>query len=157
MCNRYLIYCFFFFFSIVLDSYFIFISRNLLKLKQFQDAEFVVQGVMVGSMRLPLHGHFEERDNVLTSVVIVHRGTKVRVGSGFSAEDRIRFGKDPSLIVGKTITVKYYEESKALTKGDNGSTADGEQDHDTDDDQSGLWSLRFPTVKAIYEDGPRDI
>jgi hypothetical protein len=114
---------------------------------------------MVGSMRLPLHGHFEERDNVLTNVVIHHRGTKVRVGSGFSAEDRIRFGKDPSLIVGKTITVKYFEESKALTKDDNGSTANGGQnDREGDEDgQGGLWSLRFPTVKAIYEDGPRDI
>ncbi|KAK3820029.1 MAG: hypothetical protein J3Q66DRAFT_281275 [Benniella sp.] len=135
-------------------------SRNLLKIKQYQDAEFVVQGVMVGSMRLPLHGHFEERDNVLTNVVILHRGTKVRVGSGFSAEDRIRFGKDPSLIVGKTITVKYFEESKALTKDDNGSTANGGQDNKEEDDedgQGGLWSLRFPTVKAIYEDGPRDI
>ncbi|KAG0292206.1 hypothetical protein BGZ98_002678, partial [Dissophora globulifera] len=80
-------------------------SRSLLKIKQFQDAEFVVQEAMFGSMRLPFQGRYEERDNVLTNVVVLHRGNRVRVGSGFSVEDRIRFGKNPSLIIGKTITV----------------------------------------------------
>ncbi|KAI8597215.1 hypothetical protein EDD21DRAFT_311113 [Dissophora ornata] len=131
-------------------------SRNLLKIKQFQDAEFTVQEAMLGSMRLPLRGEFEERDNVLTNVVVLHRGNRVRVGSGFSAEDRIRFGKDPSLIIGKTITVQYFGESKSLSEAirtSSSSTAQGSSDNEGD----GAWSLRFPTVKAIYDSGPRQI
>ncbi|KAG0226044.1 hypothetical protein BGX31_007446 [Mortierella sp. GBA43] len=123
-------------------------SRDLLKLKQFQDAEYVVQDVTLGSMRLPVDGQYEERDNVLTNVVILHRGCRVGVGSGFSVEDRIRFGKDPSLIVGKTITVKYFEESQGTSQS-NGSAA-------ATDGNNTEWSLRFPTVKAIY-DKTRDI
>ncbi|KAF9934489.1 hypothetical protein BGZ65_003740, partial [Modicella reniformis] len=131
-------------------------SRSLYKIKQFQDAEFVVQKAMLGSMRLPLHGHFEERDNVLTNVVILHRGNRVRVGSGFSAEDRIKFGKDPSLIIGKTITVQYFEESKALAAGP-AATVSAKKDETAPAQDGEVCSLRFPTVKAIYDKGSRDI
>ncbi|KAF9948154.1 hypothetical protein BGZ72_009906 [Mortierella alpina] len=164
-------------------------SRNLLKIKKFQEAEFTVQEAMLGSMRLPFQGEFQERDNVLTNVVVLHRGNRVRVGSGFSVEDRIRFGKDPSLIIGKTITVQFFEESKTLANGaatmnassiaetdcageektssslsttgtkatsDRGSRK--EDSSDTDGDGAGaVWSLRFPTVKAIYGSGPRQL
>ncbi|KAF9426276.1 hypothetical protein BGZ94_006737 [Podila epigama] len=143
-------------------------SRNLLKIKQFQDSEFKVEQVMVGRMRVPFQGEYQERDNLLTNVVVLHRGNRVRVGSGFSVQDRIRFGKDPSLILGKTITVQYFEESrtvasKANTKNGNGD-GDGDRDgqvssSDTNDDavDNGVWSLRFPTVKAIYDAGPRQL
>ncbi|KAF9114194.1 hypothetical protein BGX27_011467 [Mortierella sp. AM989] len=139
-------------------------SRNMLKIKKFHDAEFIVQEAMVGSMRVSLHGQFEERDNVLTNVVVLHRGNKVRVGSGFSMEDRIRFGKDPSLIIGKTITVQYFEESQSMVASGGGQDGTvttlnkGEEASDgANEGAEGVWSLRFPTVKAIYEDGPRQI
>ncbi|KAF9980456.1 hypothetical protein BGZ75_008419 [Mortierella antarctica] len=164
-------------------------SRNLLKIKQFQEAEFTVQEAMLGSMRLAFQGEFQERDNVLTNVVVLHRGNRVRVGSGFSVEDRIRFGKDPSLIVGKTITVQFFEESKTFANGaaatsgngtaglastgeentssslsTNDATATREvssrRDDSTESDGDGagaVWSLRFPTVKAIYGSGPRQL
>ncbi|KAG0031462.1 hypothetical protein BGZ81_001173 [Podila clonocystis] len=133
-------------------------SRNLLKIKQFQDAEFKVEEAMVGRMRLPFQGEFQERDQVLTSVVILHRGHRVGVGSGFSVEDRIRFGQDPSLIIGKTITVQYFEESKTTSN----TSASGSNGQDKDVTGSNVnedmvWSLRFPTVKAIYESGPRQL
>ncbi|KAF8930471.1 hypothetical protein BGZ47_000537 [Haplosporangium gracile] len=168
-------------------------SRNLLKFKEFQEAEFTVEGVTLGTMRLPLNGQFEERYG-LTSVTVVHRGNRVRVGSGFTAEERIRFGKDPSLIVGKTITVKYFEESKTYSSsggassGGDGSgeeatvgndrvyrsssrvrsssslidqSADDDSDRDDSKDKGdngdAVWSLRFPIVKAIYGDGPREL
>ena len=41
-------------------------------------------------------------------------------------------GLNPNLIIGKTITVQYFEESK---------------------NQQGELSLRFPTVKHVYENG----
>ncbi|KAG0210176.1 hypothetical protein BGX28_009616 [Mortierella sp. GBA30] len=155
-------------------------SRNLLKIKQFQEAEFTVQEAMLGSMRIHFQGEVKERDNVLTNVVVLHRGNKVRVGSGFSVEDRIRFGKDPNLIIGKTITVQFFEESKTFS-GSSGAvtTATPEIDQDTPslstgehrdkedenlrsedtggDGGSAVWSLRFPTVKAIYGSGPRQL
>lgn len=169
-------------------------SRNLLKFKEFQEAEFIVEEVTLGTMRLPLNGQFEERYG-LTSVTVVHRGNKVGVGSGFTAEERIRFGKDPSLIVGKTITVKYFEESKTYSSSsgnvssggggsnDEASSGNGndrvyrspsrvrstsssieqsiEDDKDVEEDKGdsgdAVWSLRFPIVKAIYGDGPREL
>ncbi|KAG0054234.1 hypothetical protein BGZ83_011665 [Gryganskiella cystojenkinii] len=173
-------------------------SRNLLKIKQFHDAEYKVEDVTLGRMRLPFEGEYIERDQVLTSVVIRHRGNRVGVGSGFSVEDRIRFGRNPSLILGKTITVQYFEESKTkmATVGsladnnnnqnrdhkDGGSSPRLENNQKTEvgsdnaaprsweeekieternvNNGSGLkdvWSLRFPTVKAIYGSGPRQL
>lgn len=135
--------------------FFILFSRNLLKIKQFQDAEFKVEEAMVGRMRLPLQGEFQERDNVLTNVVVLHRGNRVGVGSGFSIEDRIRFGQDPSLIIGKTITVQYFEESR--TSSNNSATGGNSQESGATGTEDAVWSLRFPTVKAIYESGPRQL
>lgn len=175
----------------------IIISRNLLKFKEFQEAEFVVEEATLGTMRLPLNGQFEER-YCLTSVIVSHRGNRVGVGSGFSAEERIRFGKDPSLIIGKTITVKYFEESKTYSSSGTGSSGsggsdneaflgndkvyrspsrirsvssssidqraadddngnDGEGHEDKGDGGDAVWSLRFPIVKAIYDEGPREL
>lgn len=144
-------------------------SRNLLKIKQFQDAEYVVEEVMVGNMRLPIHGVFQE-SQVMTNVVIRHRGNRVGVGSGFSAEDRIRYGKDPKSLLGKTITVQYFEESQTMAPATTGSTADSNSSanetvvkgqHDkTESHRDGtqeVWSLRFPSVKAIYDKGPRQM
>ena len=65
---------------------------------------------------------------MLAQVLIEHKGYKVKVGSGFSQEQRIKYMT--SDIVGKTITVQYFEETK--------------------NDKGGI-SLRFPTVKHIYE------
>ncbi|KAF9149645.1 hypothetical protein BG015_008553 [Linnemannia schmuckeri] len=170
-------------------------SRNLLKFKEFQEAEFTVEEATLGTMRLPLNGQFEERYG-LTSVTVVHRGNRVGVGSGFTAEERIRFGKDPSLIVGKTITVKYFEESKTYSSSGSASSGGGggggggsddeasvgndrvyrspsrvrsssidqsadDSDRDNSEDKGdggdAVWSLRFPIVKAIYGDGPREL
>ncbi|KAG0208557.1 hypothetical protein BGX33_006187 [Mortierella sp. NVP41] len=136
-------------------------SRNLLKVKQFQEAEFTVVEAMRGSMRLALGGEFEERDGLLANVVVIHRGNRVRVGSGFSVEERIRFGKDPSLIVGKTITVQYFAESSSKDSVVGGGTAKSSSssivqgNEDEGDGGDAVWSLRFPTFKAIYGEGPR--
>ena len=54
---------------------------------------------------------------------------KVKVGSGFTQEQRLEY-MDGS-IVGKIITVQYFEE--------------------TNNDKGGI-SLRFPTVKVIHGD-----
>ena len=67
--------------------------------------------------------------DVLSNVVIAHKGNEVSVGSGFTIEEREYFAAHPEEIVGKIITVKYFQETI---------------------NQSGKYSLRFPTVKALH-------
>jgi ATP dependent DNA ligase domain/DNA ligase OB-like domain len=108
-------------------------SKDMLKVKQFKDAEYVVKGTTMGPIRIIENGK-EVTKIMLSDVKIEHKGNVVSVGSGFSQKQRQEFYAHPEKIVGKTICVKYFEESK---------------------DQNGAYSLRFPVVKAIYE-GKRD-
>ena len=61
-------------------------------------------------------------------------GNKVGVGSGFSKQERIHYAEHPEDIVGHIITVKYFEETT---------------------NQKGGASMRFPTVKCVYENSGR--
>ena len=106
-------------------------TNNLLKVKQFKDAEYVVEGYEVGPFRVIVDGR-EVEEELLSRVVIRHKGSEVGVGSGFSIDQRRAYTKNPTLIVGKEITVQYFEESE---------------------DEDGNPSLRFPTVKHVYENG----
>lgn len=100
-------------------------STDLLKVKAFKDAEYIVKAVKLGEMDVGR----ETKKNMLLSVDIVHKGNIVSVGSGFSIKQREEFGADQALILGKCITVKYFEE----TTNKNGGT-----------------SLRFPTFKGVH-------
>jgi DNA ligase-1 len=71
----------------------------------------------------------EVQEEMLAQVWIEHKGHKVKVGSGFSQEERIKYTTES--IIGKVITVQYFEE--------------------THNDKGGI-SLRFPTVKVIHGD-----
>ena len=66
---------------------------------------------------------------MLSQVYIIHKGYSVAVGSGFTQEQRIKYHNNPGDIIGKTITVQYFEETK---------------------NQEGGISLRFPTVKIVH-------
>ena len=70
----------------------------------------------------------------MTNVIIEHKGNVVSVGSGFSLDQRDRYFNYPEKIIGKEITVQYFEESQ---------------------DKTGKHSLRFPVCKAVFEDGHR--
>ena len=104
-------------------------SKNLLKVKKFFDAEYKVVGFDVDEMRVLRFGH-EDYIQMLSQVYIEHKGHRVAVGSGFTQEQRIKYTTEN--IIGKTITVQYFEETKNI--------------------KGGL-SLRFPTVKHIYDNG----
>ncbi|KAI7874891.1 DNA ligase/mRNA capping enzyme [Lichtheimia hyalospora FSU 10163] len=108
-------------------------SRDMIKIKEWKDQEYIVKSIETGRMRMPDTGEDKE---VMTSVVIEHKGTAVSVGSGFTLQQRMRFLQNPDLIIGKPITVQYFAESI----GENGQV-----------------SLRFPTVKMVYEQGVRDV
>lgn len=108
-------------------------SRDILKIKTFHDAEYVVQSVIFGPFR-HVKDNVEIEDEMLSAVVIEHKGNLVQVGSGFSIEQRQYYHQYPEDILGKTITVQYFEESQ---------------------NQLGEYSLRFPVIKNVYE-GTRD-
>lgn len=110
-------------------------SSNMLKVKNFQDAEYVVKDVeMDGDASILVNGKME-RVKCVKRLVIEHKGNKVGVGSGLNQEQRIAWYVHPENIIGKTICVRYFEE---IT------------------DENGKPSLRFPTLKYIYE-GERDV
>lgn len=103
-------------------------SKDLLKYKSFFDDEYEVIDTEMGPFRYVLNGK-EHEETMLSCVMINHRGHIVRVGSGFTIEQRQEFYKRPKNILGKIITVQYFEETK---------------------NQDGGISLRFPTFKILH-------
>jgi DNA ligase-1 len=116
-------------------------SWDLLKLKSMFDGEFTVDSVVTGPFGFNEDGVHKEEDMVLR-LNITYTGTKpgvegktntVGVGTGLSREQRRAWFKDPSQIIGKTILVRWFEE--------------------TVNKKTGLPSIRFPALKFVYEDG----
>jgi DNA ligase-1 len=66
---------------------------------------------------------------VLSAVLIEHKGNLVRVGSGFSVEERREYYKEQATILGQVISVQFFEETI---------------------DQHGKHSLRFPVFKGNH-------
>ena len=106
--------------------------KTLLKVKKFKDAEYVVKDVEIADMTTAEPGIGNVTYTGVKSLIIEHKGNRVNVGSGLSKEQRKEWYADPTKIIGKTVTVKYFEETK---------------------NQNGTWSLRFPVLKAVYENG----
>jgi len=106
-------------------------SNDILKVKKFHDEEYVVVGLDFGNHRIIENGE-EVKQSLLSQVFIEHKGNRVAVGSGFSKEQRKYYKENPDELVGKTITVQYFEETI---------------------NDEGIPSLRFPVVKHIYEYG----
>jgi len=106
-------------------------SHNLLKVKKFHDAEYTVLDAINGNIRWTENGKQVERE-CLSSIIIEHKGCRVSVGSGFSKEQREMYYESPQDIIGKTVTIQYFEESK---------------------NQTGGYSLRFPVLKHVYANG----
>ena len=103
-------------------------TKNLLKVKKFYDAEYVVVDYDNDNHEVVRDGR-SETIKMLAQVWIEHKGHRVKVGSGWTQEQRLQY-MDGS-IVGKIITVQYFEETK--------------------NDKGGI-SLRFPTVKVVHGD-----
>lgn len=102
-------------------------SKDLLKVKKFKDAEYEVKEVISGYID---DGQGNKVPG-MTAVVIQHKGCRVKVGSGWSHHLRLLYYNHPEEIVGKIITVKYFEETK---------------------NQEGGYSLRFPIFKCVHGD-----
>jgi len=112
-------------------------TNSLLKVKKFHDEEYTVNNLIMETHRLidKVTGLETERE-MLAAVEIEHKGNVVKVGSGWSQEQRIQYNENPKDLLGKTITVQYFEET---------TNKDGEH------------SLRFPTVKFVYDNEGRTV
>ena len=106
-------------------------SKDLIKIKKFQDAEYIVEGIIEGTATYNEGGAKEYP--VVAALIITHKGNQVKVGSGLSKEQRIGWLQNPEEIIGKTVTVQYFEE--------------------TQDSKTKEYSLRFPVLKYVYENG----
>jgi len=105
-------------------------SKDILKVKTMHDAEYRVKGYDAGPFRYVMDGR-EVEEVMLSNIVVEHKGNDVRVGSGFTIEQRQHFMKNPEDILNKVVTVQYFEESQ---------------------NQNGEYSLRFPVLKVIHGD-----
>ena len=72
-------------------------SKDLLKIKGMQDAEYQVVRVETGKA-VYNEGGSKEYD-IVSALVIKHRGNEVKVGSGLSKEQRINWFKNPEEII----------------------------------------------------------
>lgn len=106
-------------------------SKDLIKIKKFQDAEYIVDGIIEGTATYNEGGAKEYP--VVAALIITHKGNQVKVGSGLSKEQRIGWLQNPNEIIGKTVTIQYFEE--------------------TQDSKTGEYSLRFPVLKYVYDNG----
>jgi DNA ligase-1 len=98
-------------------------SNDLLKYKLFSDEEYQVLDIITGPFRyISKETGLEEEKETMTAVIINYNDTKVV--SGFSISDREMYYLNPELIIGKTITVQYFEKTEK--------------------------SLRFPTFKINH-------
>ncbi len=104
-------------------------SDEVLKVKQMHDAEYMVLDIESDIQRVIVEGA-EVSELMLKNIIIEHKGNRVQVGSGFSHEQRRHYFQNPDQIIGKQVTVQYFEETT---------------------NQNGTNSLRFPVIKAIYE------
>jgi DNA ligase-1 len=83
-------------------------TRDILKLKLMKEAEFVIVGYELGEMFIPSLG---KECPVLKSVFVELDGNKVKVGGGWSQEERMDWYCHPKGLVGQEITVQYFDES----------------------------------------------
>lgn len=110
-------------------------TNNLLKVKGFNDAEYVIVDYALGDMRFAEDGIWKV-EHCLANITIEHKGCRVQVGSGLTRAERRYWTEHCSELVGKTVTVKYFAESQ---------------------NQDGGYSLRFPTIKCIYDGNKREV
>ena len=109
-------------------------SFDLLKYKEFSDSEYIVESIELGTKPMLIDGVMKDVECV-SALHFNHKGYDVKCGSGLNDTQRIEWKDHPENIIGKTIKVKYFEETT---------------------DQNGNLSLRFPILLTVYENGRFD-
>lgn len=112
-------------------------SRDILKVKDFYEAEFTIVDWRVEPMMVVREGR-HVKEPLLAAVKVQLAGNDVWVGSGLTLEERRRYAANPEGLRGAQVTVRYFQESS-------------NQKNDR------VRSLRFPTIKAIYQGEGRTV
>ncbi len=99
-------------------------TKNLLKVKAMQDCDLKIIGFEEGTGK---------NEGTLGAIIVDYKGFKVKVGSGFTDEDRKYFWENQNELIGRIITVQYFEET--TNKKDNSL------------------SLRFPVYVDLRDEG----
>lgn len=100
-------------------------TANLLKVKEMYTMDLTIIGFEEGLVGTKFEG-------TLGAIVVDYKGYSVKVGSGYSEEDREFFWKNQNELLGRVIEVQYFEETQ---------------------DADGNLSLRFPVFVQLREDG----
>ena len=100
-------------------------TANLLKVKEMYTCDLEIVGFEEGLVGTKFAG-------TLGAIVVDYKGYVVKVGSGFSEEDRKYFWNNQNELLGRVIEVQYFEET-------------------TND--KGELSLRFPVYVQLREEG----
>lgn len=98
-------------------------TRNLLKVKVMQDVDLKITGFEEGSGRL---------SGTLGRINVDYKGNTLGVGGGFSDEQRKWFWENKDTLIGRVISVQYFEETQ---------------------NANGGLSLRFPVFKELRDEG----
>ncbi len=97
--------------------------HRLLKVKVMQDCDLAITGFEEGQ---------GANAGTLGAVLVDYKGSTVGVGSGFTKEQRDFFWQNRNSLLGRVITVQYFEETT---------------------DAKGVPSLRFPVFRELREEG----
>lgn len=100
-------------------------TANLLKVKEMYTCDLKIIGYEEGIVGTKF-------DGTLGALVVDYKGYEVKVGSGFSEEDRNFFWNNKDELLGRVIEVQYFEETQ---------------------DADGNLSLRFPVYIQLREVG----
>ena len=98
-------------------------TKDLLKVKVMQDVDLRIIGFEEGKGALA---------GTLGSIVVDYKGNPLGVGSGFSIDDRKFFWENQKALLGRVVTIQYFEETVP---------------------KSGVPSLRFPVYLRLREVG----
>lgn len=106
-------------------------SFDILKIKKVYDEEFKCVRVDTGMMKVQRDGK-ETFIKTMTNIIVdIGDSNECSVGTGFNDEERNLYCEKPELIVGKMITVKYWEKTT---------------------NKNGGKGLRFPSFKCIRDE-----
>lgn len=111
-------------------------SNNMLKVKKFEEKEFICLRINESSKTMKRDGKQIDVKIIGSITVDIGNGNTVDVGTGFSMEEMERYMKHPEQIISKDVTVSFMEYSY---------------------DKNGKPSLRFPSFKCVYDGTKRDI
>lgn len=99
-------------------------TKNILKVKAMQDCDLKIIGFEEGTGK---------NKGTLGAIIVNYKGFEVKVGSGFTDKDREYFWNNQEKLLGRVITVQYFEETTNI--------------------KDNSLSLRFPVYLDLREEG----